>query len=81
VNPFFVVVLVLWAISAIGLVVFVLMHSGRGAGLSDMFGGSFDSGVGTGVLEKNLDRLTIICACVFIATLVLMMFIWPTSGV
>lgn len=80
-NPLFIVALILWAISAFGLVIFVLMHSGRGAGLSDTFGGSIDPNLGTGLIEKNLDRITIVCAVVFIAMLVLMMFIWPSSGI
>jgi len=53
------------------------MHSGKGAGLSETFGGAIDSSIGTGVIEKNLNRMTIICASIFILTLILMMFLWP----
>ena len=78
-TPLFIIFLIIWAISAIGLIVLVLMHSGKGAGLSETFGGSMDPNLGTGVIEKNLNRITIICASVFIATLLIMMFIWPSN--
>ena len=38
--PFMYIVLVLWAISAIGLIIFVLMHSGKGTGVSEVIAGS-----------------------------------------
>ncbi|HET7327275.1 MAG TPA: preprotein translocase subunit SecG [Nocardioidaceae bacterium] len=42
------------------LVLLVLLHKGRGGGLSDMFGGGMSSGLGgSSVAERNLDRLTI----------------------
>jgi preprotein translocase subunit SecG len=48
------------------LIVLVLLHSGRGGGLSDMFGGGLGaSAAGSTVVEKNLDRLTVIAALVF----------------
>jgi preprotein translocase subunit SecG len=81
VTPLFIIALVIWAITAIGLVVLVLMHSGKGAGLSETFGGSMDPNLGTGVIEKNLNRITIICASIFIAMLLLMMFIWPSNPI
>jgi len=55
--------------SALGLLVLVLMHSGRGGGLSDMFGGGLGStAAGSTVVEKNLDRITICLALVFAFT-------------
>ncbi len=61
--PLLVVVDVLCALALIGL---VLLHSGRGGGLSDMFGGGMGaSAAGSTVIEKNLDRITIIVALVF----------------
>jgi len=77
VSALFIVALVIWAISSIGLIVLVLMHSGKGAGLSETFGGSMDPNIGTGLIEKNLNRITIVCTAIFIATLFLMIFIWP----
>ena len=42
------------------LVVFILLHRGKGGGLSDLFGGGVSSSLGgSSVVEKNLDRLTI----------------------
>ena len=43
------------------LIVFILLHSGRGGGLSDMFGGAAGGSLaGSTVVEKNLDRLTVV---------------------
>jgi preprotein translocase subunit SecG len=59
-------VLVIQIASALALVFLVLLHSGKGGGLSDMFGGGLGaSAAGSTVVEKNLDRLTIVCALVF----------------
>jgi preprotein translocase subunit SecG len=58
-------------LSAIGLILFVLLHAGRGGGLSDMFGGSMGGSMaGATVVEKNLDRITVITALVFVFTTV-----------
>lgn len=50
----------------------VLLHSGRGGGLSDMFGGMGAVAQGSTVMERNLDRLTLVCAVVFTFTTVLL---------
>lgn len=51
------------------LIVFILLHAGRGGGLSDMFGGvSGGSLAGSTVVEKNLDRLTVVVALIFTFT-------------
>lgn len=53
-------------IVSIGLVVLILLHSGRGGGLSDMFGASSgSSAAGSTVAERNLDRITIACVLIF----------------
>jgi len=57
-------------------VILVLMHSGKGTGLSEAFSG-IQSTVGTGIIEKNLNRATIIAASVFVITLLVLMLIWP----
>ena len=55
------------------LIIFILLHSGRGGGLSDMFGGaSGGSLAGSTVVEKNLDRLTVIAALIFTFTTLLL---------
>ena len=62
-TPFFVTLHVL---TALGVVVLVLLHSGKGGGLSDMFGGGMGAAAaGSTVVEKNLDRVTIIAALMF----------------
>ena len=58
------IVVVIDVITAVFLVVFVLLHSGKGSGLSDMFGGGANLSGGTG-LERRLDRMTVISAVVF----------------
>ena len=51
---------VLLVISSLLLILMVLLHKGRGGGLSDMFGGGVSSGIGgSSVAERNLDRITI----------------------
>jgi preprotein translocase subunit SecG len=48
------------------LILLVLLHSGKGGGLSDMFGGGLGaSAAGSTVVEKNLDRITVVVALVF----------------
>jgi preprotein translocase subunit SecG len=53
------------------LIVLVLLHSGKGGGLSDMFGGGVgSSAMGSTVMERNLDRLTVAVALVWSFTVV-----------
>ena len=53
-------------LSALTLVFLVLLHSGKGGGLSDMFGGGLGAqAAGSTVVERNLDRITIVAALVF----------------
>ncbi len=48
------------------LLILVLLHSGKGGGLSDMFGGGMGAAAqGSTVVEKNLDRLTVVLALIF----------------
>jgi preprotein translocase subunit SecG len=55
------------------LIVFILLHAGRGGGLSDMFGGAGGGAMaGSTVVEKNLDRLTVVVALVFTFTSILL---------
>ncbi|MFN7149157.1 MAG: preprotein translocase subunit SecG [Microthrixaceae bacterium] len=61
-----VVEIILWVLQfglGLGLIFLVLIHSGRGGGLSDMFGGGLGaSAAGSTVMEKNLDRITVVIA-------------------
>jgi preprotein translocase subunit SecG len=58
------VVLILDVASALFLVIFILLHSGKGGGLSDMFGGGAGLSGGTAV-EKRLDKITVFTAILF----------------
>ena len=61
------ILLVLDILSAGFLILFVLLHAGRGGGLSDMFGGQMGGSMaGSTVVERNLDRITIVTALVFV---------------
>ncbi len=50
------------------LVVLVLLHSGKGGGLSDMFGGGAGLAAGSTVVEKNLDRITVAATVAWVFT-------------
>lgn len=58
------IVIVFQVLSALLLVLTILLHSGKGGGLSDMFGGGASLSGGT-TMERNLDRITIVVAIVF----------------
>lgn len=54
---------------SVGLIVLVLLHSGRGGGVSDMFGGGVSSAAaGSTVVERNLDRVTVAMVLIWVAT-------------
>jgi preprotein translocase subunit SecG len=74
------ILIVVDVIMALILIFLILLHSGRGGGLSDMFGGGQLGGsmAGSTVVERNLDRLTIIVAVIFaFTTLVLAIRLQP----
>ena len=53
-------------VTSVGMIVLVLLHRGKGGGLSNLFGGGVSSSLGgSAVVEENLDRLTIICGLVW----------------
>ncbi|MDA8070921.1 MAG: preprotein translocase subunit SecG [Actinomycetota bacterium] len=56
-------------LASLALIILILLHSGKGGGLSDMFGGSVGQvAAGSTVVEKNLDRITITVAVIFTFT-------------
>lgn len=61
-------------VTALVMIVFILLHAGRGGGLSDMFGGGSLGGsmAGSTVVERNLDRLTVITATIFVFSVILL---------
>lgn len=75
---FVIIMIALLVISGIGLIVFILLHSGKGTGISDMIASSvYSSQTGTSIVEKNLDRITIIFAVIFLLSLIVLMVIYP----
>ena len=60
------ILVVFEVVSGLGMLVFVLLHSGKGGGLSDLMGGGVGStAAGSSVAEQNLDRITIVLALIF----------------
>ena len=77
-GPFQIILFGVWALSTLALIALVLMHSGKGTGVSDMIANSrYNSSAATGVMEQNLDKLTVIVAVVFTVCVVLAMFFFP----
>lgn len=68
-----VVMYVVLGFSSLLLTMLILLHKGRGGGLSDMFGGGVTSNLGaSGVAERNLNRITIILGLIWIASVVVL---------
>lgn len=66
-SLFVAIFIVVHVILSIALVALVLLHSGKGGGLSDVFGGGISTSnlTGSTVVERNLDRLTVIIGILF----------------
>lgn len=76
-----IVLQVLLALTSLLLTLLILLHKGRGGGVSDMFGGGMTSSLGSsGVAERNLNRLTIILGLVWITCIVLLGLITKFQG-
>ncbi|MER6350131.1 preprotein translocase subunit SecG [Streptomyces sp. NPDC001595] len=62
------------------LMLLVLMHKGKGGGLSDMFGGGMQSSVGgSSVAERNLDRITLVVGLLWFASIVVLGILMKVS--
>ncbi len=62
---------ILLVITSLALIALVLLHRGKGGGLSSLFGGSMQSSLsGSSVVEKNLDRLTLFVTAIWIVAIV-----------
>jgi len=59
-------------IVSIGIILFILLHAGRGGGISGLFSGMVETFDGSGIVEKNLDRITIIFGLVFAVTTIIL---------
>ena len=79
-NALRIVLQVLLVITSLLLVPLVLLHKGRGGGLSDMFGGGITSSAGSsGVAERNLNRITVGVALAWTAIIVLLGLVERTA--
>lgn len=68
-----VALIVVHLLLCLGLIGLVLLHRGQGGGLSDMFGGGAGGGLqGSAVVERNLDRITIVAGLAFVTTNILL---------
>ena len=77
-----VVLYVLLGITSLLLTLLILLHRGRGGGLSDMFGGGVTSSLGSsGVAERNLNRFTVILGLIWFACIVVLGLITRFAGV
>ena len=72
---------ILLTITSILMIVLVLLHKGKGGGLSTMFGGGVSSSLGgSAVVEKNLDRLTVVCGLVWAVCIVALGLLLKDTG-
>ncbi|HET7408310.1 MAG TPA: preprotein translocase subunit SecG [Mycobacteriales bacterium] len=68
-------------VTSLLLVALILLHRGKGGGLSDLFGGGVSSSLsGSSVVEKNLDRLTIITGIIWFASIVALELLLSPGG-
>ena len=65
-----VITIVVNVVSMLAMIVGVLLHSGRGGGLSDMFGGGGSAALGSAAAERNLNRITTVFALIWVITVV-----------
>ncbi|MCX6384511.1 MAG: preprotein translocase subunit SecG [Actinobacteria bacterium] len=57
---------------SLGMILLILLHSGKGGGISGLFSGMVETFDGTGIVEKNLDRITVILGVLFGITSILL---------
>jgi len=69
------ITLVVNVVSMLSLIVGVLLHSGQGGGLSDMFGGASGAALGSAAAERNLNRITTVFATVWLFTVIALAFL------
>jgi preprotein translocase subunit SecG len=69
------IVLIINIVSMVAVIAGILLHSGRGGGLSDMFGGGGAAALGSSAAERNLNRITFVLALVWIMTVVSLGFL------
>ena len=69
------VFVVIHVVAALALIALILLHAGKGGGVSELFGGGMQTqAMGSTVMEKNLDRITIVTAIIFTGTTIVLAF-------
>lgn len=80
-TAFAITLIVLLVITSVILTLLVLLHRGKGGGLSSMLGGSFYSNLsGSSVVERNLDRLTVIAGVVWTICIIGLALLYKNTG-
>ena len=64
------ITIVINVVAMISMIVGVLLHSGRGGGLSDMFGGGGGAALGSAAAERNLNRITTVFSLAWVVTVI-----------
>lgn len=59
-------------LACLGVILFILLHSGKGGGITGLFSGMVETFDGSGIVEKNLDRITLVIGVVFAITTILL---------
>jgi preprotein translocase subunit SecG len=73
---------VILGVTSVLLTLFILLHKGRGGGLSDMFGGGVGSAIGSsGVAERNLNTITVVVSLAWLASIVVLGLITKFAGI
>ena len=81
-TPLVIVFIALLLISGVGMIVFIMLHSGKGTGVSDAISSAFyGTQQSISLVEKNLDKFTIICGVVFFISLIVLMLIYPQGTI
>ena len=77
-----IILVVLLFLSGIATCILILMHSGKGTGVSELIASSmYNASAGSGIWEKNLDRLTVITFLIFIACVLIMALTFPLGTI
>ena len=70
-----VITLIVNLVALVAMIAGILMHSGRGGGLSDMFGGGGSAALGSSAAERNLNRITFVLALIWMITVIALSFL------
>ena len=81
-TPLVILFIILLLVSGVGMIVFIMLHSGKGTGVSDAISSAFyGTQQSISLVEKNLDKFTIICGVVFFISLIVLMLIYPQGTI